>query len=219
MAKQEITCDDILKELRAKQYRPVYYLMGEEPYYIDLIADYITDNILTETEKEFNLTVVYGADVDIATVINAAKRYPMMSEHQVVVVKEAQNIRNMEELSYYLQKPLLSTILVICHKHGVLDRRKKLAAEIENDPKRFLRFPTKYEIHEYRIMEDFIEQLSPGKVQSNLSYSIRGKGAFRRFKESIRYHGLEQQWYDCLEKAYRDIAVRWCTEEGLAYSG
>lgn len=131
MAKQEITCDDILKELRAKQYRPVYYLMGEEPYYIDLIADYITDNILTETEKEFNLTVVYGADVDIATVINAAKRYPMMSEHQVVVVKEAQNIRNMEELSYYLPKPLLSTILVICHKHGVLDRRKKLAAEIE----------------------------------------------------------------------------------------
>ena len=131
MAKQEITCDDILKELRAKQYRPVYYLMGEEPYYIDLIADYITDNILTETEKEFDLTVVYGADVDIATVINAAKRYPMMSEHQVVVVKEAQNIRNMEELSYYLQKPLLSTILVICHKHGVLDRRKKLAAEIE----------------------------------------------------------------------------------------
>jgi len=131
MAKQEITCDDISKELRAKQYRPVYYLMGEEPYYIDLIADYITDNILTETEKEFNLTVVYGADVDIATVINAAKRYPMMSEHQVVVVKEAQNIRNMEELSYYLQKPLLSTILVICHKHGVLDRRKKLAAEIE----------------------------------------------------------------------------------------
>ena len=131
MAKQEITCDDILKELRAKQYRPVYYLMGEEPYYIDLIADYITDNILTKTEKEFNLTVVYGADVDIATVINAAKRYPMMSEHQVVVVKEAQNIRNMEELSYYLQKPLLSTILVICHKHGVLDRRKKLAAEIE----------------------------------------------------------------------------------------
>ena len=131
MAKQEITCDDILKELRTKQYRPVYYLMGEEPYYIDLIADYITDNILTETEKEFNLTVVYGADVDIATVINAAKRYPMMSEHQVVVVKEAQNIRNMEELSYYLQKPLLSTILVICHKHGVLDRRKKLVAEIE----------------------------------------------------------------------------------------
>ena len=62
MAKQELTCDDILKELRAKQYRPVYYLMGEESYYIDLIADYITDNVLSETEKEFNLTVVYGND-------------------------------------------------------------------------------------------------------------------------------------------------------------
>lgn len=133
MAKQDLSCEDILKELRAKHYYPIYYLMGEESYYIDLIADYITDNILTETEKEFNLSVVYGADIDISTVINAAKRYPMMSEHQVVVVKEAQNIRNMEELSYYLQKPLLSTILVICHKHGILDRRKKLATEIEKN--------------------------------------------------------------------------------------
>ena len=131
MAKQELSCDDILKELRAKQYRPIYYLMGEESYYIDLIADYITENVLTETEKEFNLTVVYGADVDVATVINAAKRYPMMSEYQVVVVKEAQAIRNIEELSYYLQKPLNSTILVVCHKHGTLDKRKKLAAEVE----------------------------------------------------------------------------------------
>lgn len=131
MTKQEITCDDILRELRSKQYRPIYYLMGEEAYYIDLISDYIMDNVLTDTEKQFNLSVVYGADVDIATVINAAKRYPMMSEHQVVIVKEAQSIRNIDELSYYLQKPLRSTILVMCHKHGVLDRRKKLAAEIE----------------------------------------------------------------------------------------
>lgn len=133
MAKQEVTYDDILKELRAKQYRPVYYLMGEESYYIDLIANYIANNILTETEKEFNLTVVYGGDTDIASIINAAKRYPMMSEHQVIIVKEAQSVRNMEELSYYLQKPLTSTILVLCHKHGVLDRRKKLAAEIEKN--------------------------------------------------------------------------------------
>ena len=87
--------------------------------------------MLNDTEKEFNLTVVYGAHVDVATIINAAKRYPMMSEHQVVVVKEAQAVRNMEALSYYLQKPLHSTILVICHKHGTLDRRKKLAAEVE----------------------------------------------------------------------------------------
>lgn len=131
MAKQEISCEDILKELSVRKYRPVYYLMGEESYYIDLISNYIIDNVLSETEKEFNLTVVYGADVDIASIINTAKRYPMMSERQVVVVKEAQNVRRMEELSYYLQKPLESTLLVLCHKHGVLDRRKKLAAEIE----------------------------------------------------------------------------------------
>lgn len=131
MAKQEIQCDDILKQLKAKEYYPVYYLMGEESYYIDLIANYITENILTETEKEFNQTILYGSDIDIAMVINTAKRYPMMSEYQVVIVKEAQNLRNIEDLSFYLQKPLRSTILVICHKHGVLDRRKKIASEIE----------------------------------------------------------------------------------------
>ena len=75
MAKQEITCEDILKELKAKHYAPIYYLMGEEPYYIDVIADYIAEHVLTETEKEFNQTIVYGADTDIATIINAAKRY------------------------------------------------------------------------------------------------------------------------------------------------
>ncbi len=131
MAKQDIQFDDILKQLKAKEYFPIYYLMGEEPYYIDLIANYIAENVLTETEKEFNLTVLYGADIDVATIINTAKRYPMMSEYQVVIVKEAQNVRNIEELSFYLQKPLRSTILVICHKHGVLDRRKKIAGEIE----------------------------------------------------------------------------------------
>lgn len=131
MAKKEVTFDDILKELKSEKYYPVYYLMGEEPYYIDKIADYVTDNILSEEEKEFNLTVLYGMDTNISTVINAAKRYPMMSKYQVVVVKEAQSMRNMDQLSYYLQNPLTSTILVLCHKHGVLDRRKKLAAEID----------------------------------------------------------------------------------------
>lgn len=131
MAKQEITYEGILKELKAKHYFPIYFLMGEESYYIDSIAGYIGDHVLTDSEKEFNQTVVYGADVDIATVINAAKRYPMMSEHQVVIVKEAQAIRGLDELSYYLQKPQPSTLLVLCYKHGVLDKRKKLAGEIE----------------------------------------------------------------------------------------
>ena len=132
MAKQEYTYEGIIRELHAKQYRPVYYLMGDEPFYIDKIAEYIADNVLTDTEKEFNQTILYGGDIDnVSTIINAAKRYPMMSEYQVIIVKEAQSIPGMDELVYYLQKPLKSTILVICHKHGTLDKRKKLAAEIE----------------------------------------------------------------------------------------
>lgn len=131
MGKQENTYAAILQELKAKQYYPIYYLMGEESYYIDLIANYIATHVLTETEKEFNQTVIYGPDTTMADIINTAKRYPMMSEYQVVIVKEAQALRTPDELIYYLQKPQKSTILVFCHKHGVLDRRKKLANEIE----------------------------------------------------------------------------------------
>lgn len=130
MAK-EVTYEEIVRNLKNEVYSPIYFLMGEEDYYIDRISDYLVNHALTETEKEFNLTVLYGADIDIATVINAAKRYPMMSKYQVVVVKEAQHLRNIEELTYYLQKPLASTILVFCYKHGALDRRKKITAEIE----------------------------------------------------------------------------------------
>ena len=129
MAK-EITYEDILKSIKNKQFAPVYFLMGEEDYYIDQITDYILENALTETEKEFNLTVLYGLDTDIDTVINASKRYPMMSERQVVIVKEAQKLLRLDDLTYYLQKPLQSTVLVLCYKHGVLDRRKKIAAEL-----------------------------------------------------------------------------------------
>ena len=130
MAK-EITYEEIARDLKNRIYKPVYYLMGEETYYIDKISEYLAQTVLTDEEKEFNLTVMYGADTEVATIINVAKRYPMMSEYQVVIVKEAQSVKKMEELSFYLQKPLQSTILVLCHKHGTIDRRKKLAAEIE----------------------------------------------------------------------------------------
>ena len=93
-----------------------------------------------------------------------------------------------------------------------------LSAEMENEPERFLRFPTKYEIRQYRIMEDFIDQIPPGKAQEELAYAIRGKDAFRRFKQSVRFHGLEQRWYDYLAQAYREFAIRWCAEEGLEYT-
>lgn len=130
---KETTYEEIVRNLKNRTYAPVYFLMGEEDYYIDRISDYILDTVLTETEKEFNQTVLFGMDTDINTVINAARRYPMMSEHQVVVIKEAQNLKNLENLTYYLQKPMPSTILVLCYKHGVLDRRKKIAAEIEKN--------------------------------------------------------------------------------------
>lgn len=131
--KEQPTFTDIMKDLKARRYAPVYYLMGEEPYYIDRIADYIADTALQPEERDFNQTVVYGSDVNIGWVINTAKRYPMMSERQVVIVKEAQNLSKIDELSFYLQKPQTSTILVLCHKNGKLDGRKykKLSADIE----------------------------------------------------------------------------------------
>ena len=97
MAK-ETTYEEIARELKNRIYKPVYYLMGEESYYIDRISEYIAQTVLNENEKEFNQTIVYGADTDIATVINAAKRYPMMSKYQVVIVKEAQNIKILKSL-------------------------------------------------------------------------------------------------------------------------
>lgn len=128
-----MTYEDIAKDIKNGKFAPVYLLMGEEDYYIDRISDYIVEKALDENEKEFNLTIMYGLDTDMASVVNNAKRYPMMSEHQVVMVKEAQNLRSWEELSFYMQKPLTSTILVFCYKHGTLDRRKKIVAEIEKN--------------------------------------------------------------------------------------
>ena len=137
MAKQEVTYDSIVKEINSRQFAPVYYLMGEEPYYIDRLSDYIAENVLTEEERGFNQMVIYGQDTDIGSIVAAAKRYPMMAEHQVIIVKEAQTLRNMEELVYYLQKPQSTTVLVFCHKYGTIDRRKKVAVEIEKTGRLF----------------------------------------------------------------------------------
>lgn len=89
---------------------------------------------------------------------------------------------------------------------------EELAKLVENEPERFLQFPTKYEIHEYSIMESFVDYLPPGRIKSELSSTIRGKGAFRRFKQSIRFHGIEQLWYDYKANAYRELAERWCRD-------
>src|SRR5574344_294520 len=127
----EITYEDIIKGVRNHDYKPVYFLMGEESYYIDKIADFIADTVLKENEKEFNQIIAYGNDVDIATIISTAKRYPMMSDYQVVIIKEFQNVNNIDELSFYLQNLQPTTILVLCYKNGVIDKRKKLTADIQ----------------------------------------------------------------------------------------
>ncbi len=120
-----------MRDLKARKFAPVYYLMGDEPYYIDKITDFIADNVLPPEERDFNQTVMFGSDVSAAQVADVARRYPMMADLQVVIVKEAQSLRNTEPLEFYLQKPLKSTILVMCHKNGTIDRRKKLAAVVE----------------------------------------------------------------------------------------
>ncbi len=126
-----VTYDGIMRDLKARKFAPLYYLMGDEPYYIDKITDYISENVLRPEERDFNQTVMFGSDVTAAQIADAAKRYPMMSDYQVIIVKEAQNLRNLDALEAYLHNPLSSTVLVMCHKNGVIDRRKKIASTVE----------------------------------------------------------------------------------------
>ncbi|MGQ8335865.1 DNA polymerase III subunit delta [Sunxiuqinia sp. A32] len=122
--------EDILANLRKKIYHPIYFLMGEESYFIDQITDYISKNVLTDAEKGFNQHVLYGKDTDIDTIITHARRFPMMANHQVIIVKEAQNIKKIEELEPYINAPLTSTILVINYKYKTIDKRKSFAKQL-----------------------------------------------------------------------------------------
>jgi len=121
-----MTFENILSDLRNKIYHPVYFLCGDEPYYIDLITDYIADHLLSEAEKAFNQTVIYGKDANAGAVMNYAKRFPMMANHQVVIVKEAQELSQFEDLIHYVEHPLKSTILVLNYKYKSPDKRKKV---------------------------------------------------------------------------------------------
>lgn len=117
----------IVKNIRAGQIQPIYFLMGEEPYYIDKISDYIEDNILDEADKGFNQMVLYGRDISIDDVVSNAKRYPMMAERQVVIVKEAQDLsRTIEKLITYVENPQPTTVLVVNYKYKKIDKRKAL---------------------------------------------------------------------------------------------
>ncbi len=132
MAKTAITHKDIIAEVGKGVFRPVYLLMGEESYYIDRLTDYIASHAVTEDEAAFNLTTIYATNqTDPAEIINASKRYPMMSKYQVVIVKECQNVKKIDDLAFYLQTPLKSTILILNYKNGTMDRRKKVVSLIE----------------------------------------------------------------------------------------
>ena len=122
----------ILKDIKAKQYKPIYFLMGDESFFIDAISDYIQANVLEDHEKDFNQTIVYGKDTSVDDIIAMAKRFPMMAEYQVVIVKEAQELsRTIENLVEYALNPLPSTLLVLCYKYKSLDKRKKLGKTIK----------------------------------------------------------------------------------------
>ena len=123
---KDATYEEIIRSVRANDLSPVYYLMGEEPYYIDKVSDYIVDTVLKPEEKDFNLTILYGdQELKMGAVVDAARRYPVMAERQVVLVREAQNVDDKELLADYLDSPQKTTVLIFCHKKGVLDRRKK----------------------------------------------------------------------------------------------
>ena len=125
MAQAAVTYESVMHDLKARDFKPIYYLMGDESYYIDKISDWIAENVRQPEEKDFNQTVLFGSDVNASQIVDAAKRYPMMSEYQVIIVKEAQNVKNVEPIEKYLKAPMSSTILVMCHKNGTIDGRKR----------------------------------------------------------------------------------------------
>ncbi len=128
----------ILAEIRAGTVAPIYFLQGEEAYYIDKIEAFIAQNVLDESEKGFNQMVLYGHDTDVDTIVSQAKRYPMMAERQVVIVREAQHLsRNIEKLTAYAANPQPTTVLVLCYKYKKLDKRKKLHKAIAASGKVF----------------------------------------------------------------------------------
>ena len=128
-----VTYEEIISDLKNRIFKPVYFLAGEEPYYIDLITEYIQEKVLPEDEKAFNQIILYGDDTNIASIIDTARRFPMMASHQVLIIKESQSLKKLDDLAIYLEKPLLSTILVFSYKYKTIDKRTKLYKILESN--------------------------------------------------------------------------------------
>lgn len=149
----------ITKDIKAGNLAPVYFFMGEEPYYIDKLSDYIDQNVLTEDEKSFNQMVLYGRDVSMQEVISNAKRFPLMADKQVIIVKEAQDLaKTIDQLESYLENPQPSTVLVFCYKYKTLDKRKKVYKSLQ---KNGVLFESK-KLREYQI-EAWLKRIISGK--------------------------------------------------------
>ncbi|MGO3707891.1 MAG: DNA polymerase III subunit delta [Mesonia hippocampi] len=160
--------DKILNDIKNRKFKPIYFLMGEEPYYIDVVADFIENHVLTEDEKGFNLTILYGRDIKIADIIANARRYPMMAEYQVVIVREAQDLhKSIESLIDYVNNMQPTTILVMCYKYKKLDGRKALSKAIKKAGVLFESKP----LYESKIPDWIVSQLKKE------NYSITMKGA------------------------------------------
>ncbi len=158
----------IVDDIKNGNFKPIYFLMGEEPYYIDQISNYIENNVLEESEKGFNQTVMYGRDVSVDEIVASAKRFPMMAEHQVIIVKEAQDLnRTIDKLESYVENPQPSTILVLNYKYKKLDKRKKVYKAIA---KKGVIFESK-KLYENQV-GDWIRRVLGGK-----KYTIEPKAA------------------------------------------
>ncbi|MFH1161472.1 MAG: DNA polymerase III subunit delta [bacterium] len=151
-----MTYDQILADLKNRIYYPVYLFHGEEPYFIDVLSDFIEEQVLTETEKEFNQTVLYGKDVDAPTIISYALRYPMMANYHVMIIKEAQDVTDLDALTPYVQQPLSSTLLVLCYKYGKFDKRRSLAKAVDKNGVLF-EFPRMYDNKIPSWIEEYVK--------------------------------------------------------------
>lgn len=158
----------IVSDIKKGNLKPIYFLVGDEPYYIDKISDYIEQNVLDEADKGFNQQIMYGRDVSVEEIVAAAKRYPMMAERQVIIVKEAQDLsRNIEKLVAYAENPQPTTVLVFNYKYKKLDKRKKLHKVIAKNGIVF----QSNKLKDYQV-SDWIRRVLSGK-----NYKIEPKAA------------------------------------------
>lgn len=161
MAEKKVSTADtynkVIADIRNGKFAPVYILMGEENYYIDKVCEAIIDNALKEEEKDFNLTVLYGSETKAQRVMDEARRFPMMAERQVVVVREAQALKDLEQLEKYMDKPVATTILVICYMGGTIDSRKKIMTRANVVGKVLNSEPLRYDRDIIRFINEYLK--------------------------------------------------------------